>query len=353
MVGIPDEEKEKIFQPFYQIASGTKPGTGIGLNLVKSIVEAHHGMVEVESEVGKGSSFIISLPIQNILSTNKSCSSLSEDNIVVQEADLCVEKPKGYYDGNKLRLLIVDDNEEMRHFLADSFLDEYQVITANDGVDALEELSKNNVSLIISDLMMPRMDGLTLCKQLHSEMLYSHIPIILLTAKTDLSSKIEGMDIGADAYVEKPFSIQYLRACVRNLLASRMMLKTKFTEMPFVPLKSIAVNKAEEQFLGQMNEVIEKNLSNIDFSVDLLAKELCISRSGLFAKVKTMADVTPNELIQLVRLKKAAELLVERDMRVNEVAYAVGFNNPSYFAKCFHRQFGLKPMEFVTKWKKY
>jgi len=350
--GIPDEEKEKIFQPFYQIASGTKPGTGIGLNLVKSIVEAHHGMVEVESEVGQGSSFIISLPVLNALSTNHHNSSLSEDNVVVQEVDLCDEAPKGYYDGDKLRLLIIDDNEEMRHFLADSFLDEYQVLTANDGVDALEELSKYNVNLIISDLMMPRMDGLTLCEQLHSDMLYSHIPIILLTAKTDLNSKIEGINIGADAYVEKPFSIQYLRACVRNLLASRMMLKTKFTEMPFVPLKSIAVNKAEEQFLAQMNEVIEKNISNIDFSVDLLAKELCISRSGLFAKIKTMADVTPNELIQLVRLKKAAELLVEGNMRVNEVAYAVGFNNPSYFAKCFQKQFGLKPMDFVAKWKK-
>ncbi|WP_321478933.1 two-component regulator propeller domain-containing protein [uncultured Bacteroides sp.] len=350
--GIPKEEKEKIFQPFYQISAGAKPGTGIGLNLVKSIVEAHGGMVEVISTVGQGSSFIITLPMESMVSDVGYGSSLSENVPSVENFVLQSENSQRHFDENNLRLLIVDDNEEMRTFLADSFLDEYQIITAKDGLDALSELEKANVSLIISDLMMPRMDGLAFCKVLHDDVHYNHIPIVLLTAKTDLTSKIEGMDIGADIYVEKPFSIQYLRACVRNLLASRVMLKNKFSEMPFVPLNSIAVNKAEKKFLAQMNEVIEKNFSNMDFSVDVLAKELCISRSGLFAKIKTMMDVTPNELIQLVRLKKAAQLLAEKDMRINEVAYAVGFNNPSYFAKCFQKQFGQKPMDFVLKWKK-
>ena len=199
---------------------------------------------------------------------------------------------------------------------------------------------------------MPRMDGISFCREVRADRLYSHVPIILLTAKTDVDSKIEGMNTGADAYVEKPFSIQYLRACVANLLASRELLKKKFSEMPFVPLQSMAANKAEEDFLVQMNAIIEKNISNQDFSIDALAKELCISRSGLFAKIKTMTDVTPNELVQVMRLKKAAQLLSESHLRVNEVAYAVGFNNPSYFAKCFQKQFGEKPADFALKHKK-
>ncbi len=352
--GIPDEERHKIFQPFYQVAGRGKPGTGIGLNLVKSLAETHRGMVEVDSVPGEGSTFKVTIPIGK--------ESQEENHYpLYPHATLTQLLPDGQktefpqaagYSSDKLRLLIVDDNEEMRTFLADSFLDEYQVVTAKDGVEALEELHKGNVHLAICDLMMPRMDGISFCREVRADRLYSHVPIILLTAKTDVDSKIEGMNTGADAYVEKPFSIQYLRACVANLLASRELLKKKFSEMPFVPLQSMAANKAEEDFLVQMNAIIEKNISNQDFSIDALAKELCISRSGLFAKIKTMTDVTPNELVQVMRLKKAAQLLSESHLRVNEVAYAVGFNNPSYFAKCFQKQFGEKPADFALKHKK-
>lgn len=348
--GIPEDKREKIFQPFYQVAGSGKPGTGIGLNLVKSLVEAHHGFIEVESEVGKGSQFIITLP-QNRISPKTSPASIStaisSPNIA---STPCEERIKSY-DSGKTCILIIDDNEDIRTFLADSFLDEYQIITANDGIEGLDELRRSSIHLIICDLMMPRMDGIAFCKEVRNNKMYSHIPIILLTAKTDINSKVEGMNTGADAYMEKPFSIQYLRACVRNLLTSREMLKKKFSELPFVPLKSIAINKTEEDFLEQMNTVIEKNIANQELSIDMLAKELCISRSGLFAKVKTMTDVTPNELIQLIRLKTAARLLTETNMRINEVAYSVGFNNPSYFAKCFQKQFGAKPGDFALKSK--
>ncbi|MCI1682353.1 MAG: ATP-binding protein [Bacteroides sp.] len=348
--GIPKDKQERIFHPFYQIAGSGKPGTGIGLNLVKSLVEAHHGFIEVESEIGKGSKFTIMLPMNATIQQAKPATISPLPPLIEMEPSLGEEHARSY-DSGKICILIIDDNKDIRTFLADNFLDEYQIITANDGVEGLDELSRNSIHLIICDLMMPRMDGIAFCKEVRNNKMYSHIPIILLTAKTDINSKVEGMNTGADVYMEKPFSIQYLRACVRSLLSSREMLKKKFSELPFAPLKSVAINKTEEDFLTQMNSIIEKNIANQEFSVDTLAKDLCISRSGLFAKVKTMTDITPNELIQLIRLKTAARLLTENKFRINEVAYAVGFNNPSYFSKCFQKQFGVKPGDFALKSK--
>ena len=219
---------------------------------------------------------------------------------------------------------------------------------AEDGIEALEKLKENDVTLIISDWMMPHMNGVELCKAVRANPATSHIPFILLTAKTDVDSKIEGLDCQADAYIEKPFSVQYLEACIKNLITMRNLLRQKFSKMPLVPLNSIANNKIDNQFLTQLNEIIEANFSNPELSVDFLAEKLCISRSGLFAKIKTLANITPNELIQLVRLKKAASLLAENKYRINEICYMVGFNNPSYFAKCFQKQFGMKPGEFIN-----
>jgi len=223
------------------------------------------------------------------------------------------------------------------------------VLTANDGIEALEQLKKYEIHLIISDLMMPRLDGLEFCKAIRSNILFSHIPFVLLTAKTDLDTKIDGLNLGADSYIEKPFSIHHLKAQINNLIESRRLLRKKYSEMPFVPITTIAGNSADEQFLTKVKDIIEQNISNEDFSIDLLAEALFISRSGLFAKIKTLADITPNELIQLIRLKKAAEYLNQKEYRINEIAYMVGFNNPSYFSKCFQKQFGVRPMDFVGK----
>ena len=211
----------------------------------------------------------------------------------------------------------------------------------------LSIMKENEVTLIISDWMMPNMNGIELCKTIRSNPLTSHIPFILLTAKTDNSSKIEGMDCGADAYIEKPFSIHYLDACMTNLIEMRILLHKKFSQTPLMPLNSIANNTVDDQFLRHMNQLIEENFSNPNLSVDFLAERLCISRSGLFAKIKTLTNVTPNELIQVVRLKKAASLLLENKYRVSEICYMIGFNNPSYFSKCFQKQFGMKPGEFA------
>ena len=345
-MGISQEDQEKIFKPFYQ-AVDNKPGTGLGLSIVKSIVDAHKGNIEVQSVVGKGSSFVVILPIE--------CAEIGEQDSSAENADTVL--PKDILSDalpveaarHKSVMLIVDDNKEMLSFLSNSFSDQYNILTAEDGGQAMEILKENDVTLIVSDWMMPRMNGGELCRAVRSNQTMSHIPFILLTAKTDVNSKIEGMNCGADAFIEKPFSLQYLEACIKNIVDLRKLLRQKFSEMPLMPLNSIAGNSSDEKFLTKMNEIIEQNFSNPELSVDYLAEQLCISRSGLFAKIKSLANITPNELIQLVRLKKAAVLLTENQYRISEISYMVGFNNPSYFAKCFQKQFGMKPGEFLEK----
>ncbi len=346
--GIKPGEQKNIFLPFYQVAQGQKPGTGIGLSLVKLLVDAHHGTVEVESVPGKQTVFIVKLPLyQGVKNEDPANGSLLSEDIIPDEQDTeSVEK--SINNDDKQSLLIAEDSSDMRRFLSDSLRRYYKVIEAKNGKEALEKLKKHPIDIIISDIMMPVMDGIRFTQEIKDNIELSHIPVILLTAKTDKATKLEGMQTGADAYIEKPFSLKLLQAQIDNLLKSRMNLMKKFTEMPFAPLNSVAENSADKQFLDKMNKLIEKNISNPDFSVDLLAEQLCISRSGLFAKMKSLAGMTPNELIQLIRLKKAAELLAGGELRINEICYKVGFNNPSYFSKCFQKQFGMLPKDFIN-----
>ena len=344
--GMNEEELKKIFKPFYQ-ASENKPGTGIGLSIVKGIVEAHHGQVNVTSQPGKGSSFIITLPRKqkNLVTEeeeNQATNPIPED-IIPEQNDTAATSQKVLP-----IMLIVDDNEDMLNFLSSHFQTSYTIVTVVDGVDALNKLKEQEVALIISDWMMPNMNGIDLCKAVRNNQLTSHIPFILLTAKTDTEAKITSMNCGADAYIEKPFSLQYLEACIKNLLELRLQLRQKFSQMPTVSINSIAANQNDKVFLEKMNHLIEENLNNEELSVDFLAEKLCISRSGLFVKIKGLANTTPNEMIQIIRLKKAASLLLENQYRINEVSYMVGFNNPSYFSKCFQKQFGMKPGEYIA-----
>jgi signal transduction histidine kinase/ligand-binding sensor domain-containing protein/CheY-like chemotaxis protein/AraC-like DNA-binding protein len=348
--GIKQEDRDKIFRPFYQ-SPDNKPGTGIGLSIVRNIVEAHAGKIEVRSEEDKGSAFIVTLPVEHAVTPYPDDAAEDTASGHLPE-DILPASPAGGPVQVRPVMLIADDNDEMIRFLSASFADEYTIITAGDGEEALRKLKNAEVDLIVSDWMMPEISGVELCKAVRSNPMTSHIPFILLTAKTDIHSKIEGMECGADTYIEKPFSLQYLKSCIKNLIDLREMLYRKFSKMPLVPLKSIAGNQADERFLSCMNEIIEENFSNPDLSVDFLADRLCISRSGLFAKIKTLTNVTPNELIQVIRLKKAALLLAENRYRVNEICYMVGFNNPSYFSKCFRKQFGMKPNEFLKQGRK-
>ena len=347
--GIQPGEQKNIFLPFYQAAKSQKPGTGIGLSLVKLLVDAHNGMVEVESAPDQQTTFTISLPLYQEISEETTQNRLSLNNDIVADEKNTKDQDKSTQTNHKATLLIAEDSTDMRRFLSDSLRPFYHIIEAKNGREGMEKLKSHPVDIIVSDIMMPQMNGIEFTQVIKENIEYNHIPIILLTAKTDKESKVEGMKTGADAYVEKPFSLKLLQAQIDNLLKSRMNLRKKFSEMPFTPLNSVAGNKADKQFLDKMNKLIEKNISNPDFSVDNLAEELLISRSGLFAKMKSLTGMTPNELIQLIRLKKAAGLLSENELRINEICYTVGFNNPSYFSKCFQKQFGVLPKDFVNQ----
>jgi signal transduction histidine kinase/DNA-binding response OmpR family regulator len=350
-IGIREEYRSRLFEPFFQ-AQDNKPGTGIGLNIVKNIVDLHHGTIAVDSEVGKGSTFTIVLPVKQEVGDPPPVPPYmegSEYSDETQTLNIGYLRPsiQGGAGGGSSTMLIVDDSEDMVSFLGNHFKEKYDVLTAGDGIEALDILRNREVNIIISDWMMPRMDGTELCRRVRLDPMTSHIPFVMLTAKTDDDSKVESMDVGADTYIEKPFSVHYLEACIRNMLVIRRRLIEKFSTQPLEPVTEIASNPTDNDFLLQMKQVIEENFSNSELNVNFLAERLNISRSGLFAKIKTLADVTPNEMIQIVRLKRAAQLLQENKYTVSEIGYMVGFSNPSYFTKCFQKQFGMRPSDYT------
>lgn len=347
-VGISDGDMNRIFQPFVQVGANESQegGTGLGLSIVKHVVAAHSGKIEVKSQPGKGAKFIVTLPLRqegagrldDVIAEDSSTSSgAAAADAQAAAADEAKDKPV---------MLVVDDNADLLRFLHNYFSNAYTVITAADANEAIKGMARCNVDLIVSDWMMPGISGVEFCRMVRSNRDFSHIPFIMLTAKTDENSKIEGLNCGADAYIEKPFSIDYLAARINNLLELRDLLKHKFSTMPLEPIETLAANPVDNNFLVQLTKLIEDNFSNPELSVDFICQGLGISRSGLYAKVRTLTDNTPNELIQITRLKRAAQLLSEHRYRVNEICYMVGFSNPSYFAKCFQKQFGMKPGEF-------
>jgi DNA-binding response OmpR family regulator len=243
-------------------------------------------------------------------------------------------------------LLLVDDNEEILDFLSEELSEKYTIFTAFNGREALEILKNEAIHLVVSDVMMDVMDGFELCKTIKSAFDYSHIPVILLTAKNTLQSKIEGLELGADAYIEKPFSPEYLQAQIANLLSNRNKIKEYFANSPLVHIKSIAHSRSDEIFLEKLNEAIHNNLEDEDLDVDKLAKIMNMSRPTLYRKIKSISDLTANELINLTRLKKAAELLAEGDLKIYEVAGIVGYSSQTNFGRNFLKQFGMTPSAY-------
>lgn len=341
-VVIPDEMKEEIFKPFVRFNEKddgrVTAGTGIGLALSRSLAELHQGsLVMLEGE--EVNCFYLTLPVvQN--TTIKLASEVTAGVESVIEAH--TEQAE-----DRATVLIVEDNPDMLAFVARQLADSYAVLTAANGSEALEILDGHYVSLVISDVVMPVMDGFELCKKIKSDLTYSHIPVILLTAQTNIQSKIEGMELGADAYIEKPFSVEYLHACVSNLIQNREKLRQAFAQSPFMAANTMALTKADEEFIQKLNEVIQMNLSNPDFCMENMADGMNMSRSNFYRKIKGVLDLSPNEYLRLERLKKAAQLLKEGENRINEICYTVGFNSPSYFSKCFQKQFGVSPKDFV------
>ena len=343
---IPNEMKEEIFKPFVRFNEKedgkVTTGTGIGLALSRSLAELHQGTLAM-GEGEENNTFCLTLPIVQDMTIT-----------LTPEPEAGIDKmseiPAGEAEkkDNRPTVLVVEDNPDMLAFVVRQLSKEYAVLTATNGEEALQVLDGNYVNLVVSDVVMPVMDGFELCKTIKSDLNYSHIPVILLTAKTNIQSKIEGMELGADAYLEKPFSVEYLQACASSLIQNREKLRKAFAQSPFVAANTMALTKADEDFIKKLNEVIQVNYSNPEFSMDDMADSLNMSRSNFYRKIKGVLDLSPNEYLRLERLKRAAQLLKEGENRVNEICYMVGFNSPSYFAKCFQKQFGVLPKDFVS-----
>lgn len=249
----------------------------------------------------------------------------------------------------KPEILLVDDNEEILEFLEHELNEKYQILKASNGQEALSILGKNAVHLVVSDIMMPVMDGFELCRRIKEDFDHSHIPVILLTARNTLQSKIEGLEWGADAYIEKPFSPEHLQVQIANLLNNRNKIKEYFASSPLVHIKTIAYSKSDEEFLEKIYEVILNSLEDTSLDVETLATCLNMSKPTLYRKIKSLSNLSPNEIITITRLKKAAELLSEGRFRIYEVAAMVGYASQTNFGRSFHKQFGMSPTEYLSK----
>ncbi|MBN1413742.1 MAG: response regulator [Bacteroidales bacterium] len=361
--GIPAEQLDKIFDRFYQVSDtmndGTS-GTGIGLSLTKELIELQHGTIMVESKPGTGSNFIIKLPLgKDHLKEHEyviiNPDEIKDKSLIIRcrssENKTVIDKEAVVVIGNTDRsvVLIIEDNDDVRQHIAENFEKDFFIKEAKQGKEGLEMAYAFVPDLIISDILMPEMDGMTLCKKLKSDVRTSHIPIILLTAKAETENIIEGLETGADDYITKPFNIQELIARSFNLIEQRKKLREKYTKMVELEPEKVIVKSADEKFLKRIVEIIEKNMGDFEFDVNNLFPEMNMSRMQLFRKVKALVNQSPGELIRSIRLKRAAQLLKQNYGNIAEIAYEVGFNNLSYFAKCFREKFGVLPSEFISR----
>ncbi len=254
-------------------------------------------------------------------------------------------------DALKPTLIIADDHQEILDFIADDLSETYFTLKATNGQEVLNLLSEHTAQLIISDVMMPIMDGYELCRTIKSNVEFSHIPIILLTAKNTLQSKIKGLEEGADAYIEKPFSIAHLQAQIQSLLANRNKVREFFVSSPLAHINTMAHNRADEAFLEKLNQLIQEHIADPELDVENLAQMMYMSRPTLYRKIKAISDLTPNDLINISRLKKAAELLSMGQYKIFEIAYMVGYNSQTHFGRNFQKQFGITPSEYIETQK--
>ena len=343
---VPFDQKEKIFEPFYRLKETEKQaGTGIGLPLSRSLAESHKGILDLKKPENNLNVFQLILPVHQEKEFNLQ---QHEPEPVTTDHTAVAEVPA---DSSRPAILFVEDNKEILDFICRELQVEYIIRKALNGQEALDILTDENIQLIISDIMMPVMDGLELCKRVKTNLEYSHIPIILLTAKNTLHSKMEGLEVGADAYIEKPFAFEYLHAQISNLLSNRNKIKEHFASSPLVHIKSIGYSKADKKFLEQLDSIIHQHLTNMDIDAENLAKIMNMSRATFYRKIKVLSNLTPHELINIARLKKAAELLAEGNYKVYEVANMVGYTLQTNFARDFHKQFGMTPTEYVNSLK--
>ncbi len=359
--GISKDHIDKLFNRFYQVpenrASGIS-GTGIGLSLVKDLVEAMHGSIEVQSEPGHGSLFTVVIPISK--------NSFSEDEIdksaQVFESDIknkvsllsvhmnLAEKATSECDHSENEtILVVEDNPDMRSFICSNLSEYYRVLEAENGKIGYTMVKDEEPSLVISDIMMPEINGLDLCRKIKNNLYTSHIPVILLTAKGEVEDYVEGLEQGADDYISKPFNIEILIAKANAIIENRKKLRNRYNSTEDINPADLGISKLDTQFLNKVNEIVEKNYSKPDFDVVHFASEMFVSKSQLYKKIKALTGLSTNDFVNVYRLKKSVELLKPGDLQVSEVAYSVGFNDPKYFSRIFRKFFKTAPSEYYKK----
>ena len=336
-------------------------GTGIGLALIKELIEMQKGTIRVESEEKKGSCFFISLPV--IMNPSKSGEMIE----ILDEAGTAPrqfkrfevtdgheyifnnedQKDEVHPDRRKPVILVVEDEAEVRNFIRDYLGSAYNIYEAADGRTGFEKSVKYDPDLIISDIIMPVMDGMELCQKIKSDLRTSHIPVVMLTARSSLENKIKGLETGADAYIEKPFSIDLLETQVRNILDNRRILRNKFCKELIIKPADITITSVDAAFLQKAMEVVEKHISDFDYDSNEFCREIGMSRSQLHRKLKGLTAQSASEFIRTMRLKRAASMLSQSHLPVEEVSYRTGFRSPAYFTKCFKKLFGKTPTEFL------
>lgn len=364
-IGMKSENINSIFERFYQVDSEGQPkketsrGTGIGLALTKGIVDLHRGDIKVKSTYGEGSTFTVSLPTGNshlgsneIIENFKDSEDLDnyqlETNEGVEKLSSIIEVSRA----DQKSILIVEDNPEVRQFIVSLFDKSiYYINEASNGKQGVEMSIEHTPDLIISDVMMPEMDGIELCIAIKSNLKTSHIPVILLTARTSLIFKYEGLESGADDYINKPFNIKELQLKVKNLLTAIDTLRTKFSSEDAIVPSDITISSVDEELLQKAISIVDENISNEFFDIPLFCSELGVSRTMLFTKVKAWTNMTPNEFIQSMRMKRAAQFLEIGKVSVSQICFKVGYKNPKYFSKTFQKHFSMTPTAYANKFK--
>ena len=342
-IGIKEEDRERIFERFYQSQqseSSHVTGTGIGLNLCKMIVELHHGQIEAFSrKEGKGSEFVVRIPMGK--------EHLQPDELLSnQHTPIAAERPNTPY-----KLLFVDDDTELCSFIRKELGHYFHIDSCHNGCEAIRMLINNDYHLVISDVMMPEMDGFSLLRLIKKNPELNHIPVILLTSKADIANRMEGLERGADAFMAKPFNIQELHVLVNSLISNVLRLKGKFTgaQQQNGRLETQERKCNDEVLMERVMKAISKNLDDNDFGVEDLAKEVGLSRTHLQRKMKEQTGLNVAEFIRNIRLEQAARLLREQKLNVSQVAYSVGFSNLAHFSTVFKKHFGLTPTEYIAK----
>lgn len=358
--GLSKERQKNLFVRFNSFNEDkSKPSTGIGLSMVKELAEKHGAKVTVESEEGKGSTFTVTFlkgsahfdqNVEIIGASLVTVNSPTEEPITQTLRVVDFEKENILTSKSKYSVMIVEDDSELRQFIKDTVADEYDILEAEDGQDGWEKAQKYTPDFIVSDIMMPRMDGIALLQRLKGDIHTSHIPVVLLTAKTTIDSKLEGLSYGADDYITKPFSVQYFKARIANLIQQRILLQELFrsgiSKEPLSVPESIYVNPQDEHFIEKLVKIIEENIEDFEFTIEELGQQMLMSRSVFFKKVKSLTGLAPVEFVRDVKMNRAAQLLTSGRYMVKETAYMVGISDTKYFTRCFKNKFGITPLEY-------